>query len=508
MPFSPSPRHTGRTSRRERRETHASGAVPRRPTRLQAEARGAVSVPGLRQRRCAAALLRGGGGDQPAYRGRALPRRRPGRPPPGRQPRPRRRRRAGGLARRDAALRRKRAVRPARRLRPPRPPHRRRPRRCHRQLPCRGRAQAAGRRRRRHGGDPRGQHPLLSGQRPFRPRARYHRPADGGLATGAAGSRPVLDRRRAAGFVRHCHGDLHLRNIVLHDGRAMLFDAIEFDAAYADIDVLYDLAFLVMDLEFRDLRRLASILLNRYLDVTGDSGGLAALPLFLSMRAAIRSHIDAAAAATHSDVDAAAGLAAGASRYLKLGLSFLAPAAPRLIAVGGLSGSGKSRLARELAPSLAPPPGARVIRSDATRKRLAGVAPETRLPLAPTARQPADRPTPLSRAEAREVLAAGRPVIADAVFARPEERAAIAAVAAEAGVPFQGLWLAAAPDLLQERVEKRLGNASDATPEVVRQQLADDLGPIDWPRVDSVGRGCRDPGGCPGAAWTANLYSW
>lgn len=298
---------------------------------------------------------------------------------------------------------------------------------------------------------------------------------------------PLLDQRRTAGFVRHCHGDLHLRNIVLHDEKAVLFDAIEFDPAYADIDVLYDLAFLVMDLEFRDLGRLASILLNRYLDVTGDSGGLAALPLFLSMRAAIRSHIDAAAAATHSDADAAAGLAEGASRYLSLALSFLAPPAPRLIAIGGLSGSGKSKLARELAPSSAPPPGARVIRSDATRKRLAGVAPETRLP-------PGDYNAASSRqtyaavyAEAREVLAAGRPVIADAVFAQPEERAAIAAVAAAAGVPFQGLWLDAAPDLLQERVGKRVGNASDATPEVVRKQLAYDLGPIDWPHLDSSG---------------------
>ena len=110
---------------------------------------------------------------------------------------------------------------------------------------------------------------------------------------------PLLDRRRSEGFVRHCHGDLHLGNIVACEGRAVLFDAIEFDATLADIDVLYDLAFLVMDLEFRELRRLGSILLNRYLDVTGDSGGLAALPLFLSMRAAIRSHVNAAAAAAH-----------------------------------------------------------------------------------------------------------------------------------------------------------------------------------------------------------------
>ena len=190
---------------------------------------------------------------------------------------------------------------------------------------------------------------------------------------------PLLDCRRAEGFVRHCHGDLHLRNIVAHEGRAVLFDAIEFDPAFADIDVLYDLAFLVMDLEFRDLGKLGSVLLNRYLDVTGDSGGLAALPLFLSMRAAIRSHIDAAAAATHSCPEDATALAEGASRYLDLALRFLRPEAPRLIAVGGLSGSGKSRLARELAPHFMPPPGARVVRTDATRKRLAGVAPETRL---------------------------------------------------------------------------------------------------------------------------------
>lgn len=298
---------------------------------------------------------------------------------------------------------------------------------------------------------------------------------------------PLLDQRRASGFVRHCHGDLHLRNIVLHDGRAMLFDAIEFDPAYADIDVLYDLAFLVMDLEFRGLGRLASILLNRYLDITGDSGGLAALPLFLSMRAAIRSHIDAAAAATHSDADAAAALVEGASRYLHLALSFLAPPAPRLIAIGGLSGTGKSKLARELAPSFAPPPGARVIRSDATRKRLAGVAPETRLPAGDYSAASSRQTYAAVYAEARQVLAAGRPVIADAVFAQPEERAAIAAVAAAAGVPFQGLWLDAAPDLLQKRVGKRVGNASDATAEVVRKQLAYDLGWVDWPRLDSSG---------------------
>ncbi|HYN40021.1 MAG TPA: AAA family ATPase, partial [Rhodospirillales bacterium] len=262
---------------------------------------------------------------------------------------------------------------------------------------------------------------------------------------------PLLDRRRAEGFVRHCHGDLHLRNIVAHEGHAVLFDAIEFDAAFADIDVLYDVAFLVMDLEFRSLSRLGSIVLNRYLDVTGGVGGLAALPLFLSMRAAIRSHIDAAAAATHSSASAASALASAASRYLDLALRFLQSAAPRLIAIGGLSGSGKSRLARELAPSFTPPPGARVVRTDATRKRLAGVSPETRLAPRDYSEAASRRTYEAIYEEARLALAAGRTVIADAVFARPDERAAIAAIAADAGVPFQGLWLDAAPALLQDR---------------------------------------------------------
>jgi aminoglycoside phosphotransferase family enzyme len=302
-------------------------------------------------------------------------------------------------------------------------------------------------------------------------------------------SAPLLDRRRDEGWVRHCHGDLHLRNIVVRNGHAVLFDAIEFDPAFADIDVLYDLAFLVMDLEFRDLRRLASILLNRYLDNTGDAGGLPALPLFLSTRAAIRAHVDAFSATSQSDPKGTAELAGAARRYLDLALAFLVPERPQLIAVGGLSGSGKSRLARELAPLMLPAPGARVARTDSTRKRLVGVPLGTRLGRRDYSSEMSRRTYQVVYDEARVALAAGRSVIADAVFARPEEREAIARVAAEAGVPFRGIWLDAAPRVLERRVTGRRNNVSDATAEVVRLQLEYDLGVIDWPRIDSSGEG-------------------
>jgi aminoglycoside phosphotransferase family enzyme len=105
----------------------------------------------------------------------------------------------------------------------------------------------------------------------------------------------LLDRRRAEGKVRRCHGDLHLRNICLLDGRPTLFDCLEFSDSLASIDVLYDLAFLVMDLEHRGLTDLSNLVLNRYLDLTDEDDGLPAIPLFLSLRAAIRAHVTATA---------------------------------------------------------------------------------------------------------------------------------------------------------------------------------------------------------------------
>ncbi len=297
----------------------------------------------------------------------------------------------------------------------------------------------------------------------------------------------LLEARRRGGSVRAGHGDLHLRNICLIDGRPVLFDGIEFDPSLAAVDVLYDLAFLLMDLLHRDEAGLAAAVLNRYLDRRDEVDGLAALPLFLSLRAAIRAQVTAAKPADP---------AGEAGRYLTLALQLLAPPAPRLVAVGGFSGTGKSTLAGALAPAIGPAPGARVLRSDVLRKRRAGVAE--------TARLPAVAYTPESHGQvyaalgtaAAAVLAAGHGVIADAVFGDPDERQAIEAVARRAGVGFVGLWLSAPPEVLARRVRDRKADASDATPAVLAAQLARGAGRVSWVPIDAG----ASPAACLAAA--------
>lgn len=297
----------------------------------------------------------------------------------------------------------------------------------------------------------------------------------------------TLDARRRDGQVRHCHGDLHLRNIFLFNGQATLFDGIEFNPEFANIDVLYDLAFLVMDLDHRDLRRFASIVLNRYLDATGDAAGLAAMPLFMAVRAAIRSHVVAFAAAEQTESEAADLARKEARDYLDRALAYLDRSQPRLVAIGGLSGTGKSRLARDMAPHFNTAAGARIVRTDSTRKRVAGVPLATRLGSGGYEPEMTEKTYEAVFDECRAVLAAGQPVIADAVFAAPSERAAIEKLAEDMDAPFHGLWLEAPPEVMQERVMRRRRNVSDATPWVVKLQLQYDLGDVAWSRIVTTG---------------------
>jgi len=295
----------------------------------------------------------------------------------------------------------------------------------------------------------------------------------------------LLDDRQARGLVRRCHGDLHLRNIVLQDGVPTPFDAVEFNDDISCIDVFYDLAFLLMDLWRRSLTAHANAVLNAYAGETGDVDGLALLPLFLSCRAAVRAKTGAAASALESDTSRRGELEQAAAGYLRLAMRLLDPPAPRVIAVGGVSGSGKSSLARTLAPELGAAPGALVLRSDEVRKRQAGVAPLARLrPDAYTAEAAAHVYASIADLTARAV-AAGHTVVADAVFARPGERDVIQCAASRAGVPFVGIWLDALPDVCARRVAGRRGDASDAGPAVVHAQAARDVGPLTWTRVDA-----------------------
>ncbi len=303
--------------------------------------------------------------------------------------------------------------------------------------------------------------------------------------TAFARQRPLIEARERAGQVKRCHGDLHLGNIVLLDGAPTLFDAIEFDPRIATGDVFYDLAFLLMDLIERDLRAAANIVLNRYLAEThrrDDLDALAALPLFLSVRAAIRAKVTAARA-RHSDQR---GQAEQSARdYFALAQRLIAPPAPRLVAVGGLSGTGKSLLARALAPELAPAPGAVVLRSDVERKALFGLSETEHLPKQAYERKVTARVYAALEDKARRVLAAGHSAVADAVFADADERAAIARAAGAA--VFHGLFLTADLSTRIARVGKRGADASDADAAVARAQEQYDLGALDWHEVDAAG---------------------
>jgi len=297
-----------------------------------------------------------------------------------------------------------------------------------------------------------------------------------------AGTANLLEQRRRKGFVRYCHGDLHLRNICLIDGRPTLFDAIEFSEGIACIDVFYDLAFLLMDLDHRGLRPLANLVFNRYLTMTDDLAALPLLPLFLSLRAGVRAMINGIEAVEEADAD----LRAEARAYLDLALGYLEPASPSLVAVGGLSGSGKSSVAARLAPGIGLAPGAAVLRSDVLRKRRFGKHPEEKLP--PEAYERAVTAAVYGDIadRAERVLAAGHSVVADAMFAAEAERERIAGVAEAAGVPFRGFWLDAPAEVLKERVGARSGDASDADAAVVERQLDYDLGSITWHRLDAA----------------------
>jgi uncharacterized protein len=301
--------------------------------------------------------------------------------------------------------------------------------------------------------------------------------------------RPLLAARSAAGMVRRGHGDLHLGNVALLDGNPVLFDAVEFSPLIAAGDVLYDLAFLLMDLADRGLAAAANVVLNRYFAETrrmSDLDAVAALPFFLSLRAAIRANVTASRAAIASKPDREEARSS-AKKYFALACRLIRPAPPMLVGIGGLSGTGKSQLAATLAPELAPTPGAIVLRSDAERKAMEGRREDERLPSQAYTPESAARVYAMLVEKAGRVIAAGHSAIVDAVFAKPQERDALRDVAQARGVTFHGLFLTADMATRVARVGARLGDASDADGAVARAQEHYVLGRNDWQPIDASG---------------------
>jgi hypothetical protein len=306
----------------------------------------------------------------------------------------------------------------------------------------------------------------------------------GRLQSQASSLQPLLQRRQRDGHVRRCHGDLHLANIVLIDGVPTLFDAIEFDETLATTDVLYDLSFLLMDLDHRGQRATANAVLNRYLwrrQEASDLDALAALPVFLALRASIRAMVGAQRAKLAEEENAAA------LAYLERAVRYLDNPPPQLVLVGGLSGSGKSTLATALAPSIGRAPGAVHLRSDLERKALFGAGELERLSENAYGEDVTARVYDLMTQKTEAALRAGHSVIVDAVHAHRQERTAIEAVARRNGARLSAFWLDAPAAVLLARVAARKNDASDATPQVVERQLSYDLGQLEWTRLDASG---------------------
>ena len=280
----------------------------------------------------------------------------------------------------------------------------------------------------------------------------------------------AIERRRAAGRVRECHGDLHLANLVLHAGRMTAFDAIEFSPSLRWIDVANDVAFLTMDLTSRGRPDLAAQVRSSWMEVADDHAAAGVFPVYEIYRAVVRAAVAALRAG-----DAAADRAE-TNRYLAVAERLMQRRRPVLFATVGISGSGKTTLANELVGRAE----AVRLRSDVERKRLAGIRPTDRPAGAaaeadlygePMTRRVYERLATL----AATLLAAERSVVIDAACLQRWQRERLASVAREAGVPLVWLEFELPDTTVLARVARRQaagGDASDASAEVVHRQLA------------------------------------
>ena len=282
--------------------------------------------------------------------------------------------------------------------------------------------------------------------------------------------------RKAGGFIREGHGDLHLGNLVLIGDRVTPFDCIEFNEDFRWNDPASEIAFVWIDLLDHGQPGLAAWFLNAWLETGGDFAALRVLRFYAVYRAVVRAKV-AALRAGQENPEAARGELDLAQAYLDLARRIAVPPAPTLVITCGLSGSGKTTAssARLLDASLEGAGSMVRLRSDVERKRLFGLAPHDNSHSAPdggiyTAEATA-RTYARLLALARELLRAGWPVIVDAAFLKRAERGSFAALAAELGVEFKILATEAPPEELRRRLLARSGDASEATVAILERQL-------------------------------------
>jgi len=287
--------------------------------------------------------------------------------------------------------------------------------------------------------------------------------------------RETMLARKTAGFVRECHGDLHLGNIVLIDDRPTPFDCIEFNDDLRWIDVMSELAFLVMDLEVKGKRDLAFRLLNRYLEITGDYRGLSLLNYYRVYRAMVRAKIAQLTRVSIGDSTKRQELLALYRRYIDYASNLIHPPKPVLLITHGFSGSGKSYIAGQIAERL---PAVR-LRSDLERKRLAGFSElantGSTLDAGIYTVDMTRRTYGYLLAIAEEILKSGLSVIVDATFLKQDQRASQRMLAHRLGAAFLILDCQAPIATLKTRIEARalLGrDPSEADPTVLDYQLA------------------------------------
>ncbi|MBT8130612.1 MAG: AAA family ATPase, partial [Gammaproteobacteria bacterium] len=285
--------------------------------------------------------------------------------------------------------------------------------------------------------------------------------------------KPLFEQRKRDGYIRECHGDMHLRNLVWFNDEPLAFDCLEFNADLRWIDTLSEIAFLVMDLQDRKQPVLAQRFLNSYLEHSGDYQGLRIFRFYLVYRALVRAKVDAIRAAqqglSENEQQAAEH---GFRAYLALAGSYMRHALPRLLITRGMSASGKSTLTQPLLERM----GAVRIRSDIERKRMFGIdldadsgaGIEQGIYSAEAGEKTYQRLALL----AESVLAAGYNVIVDAAFLKFEQRQLFSSLADTLKIPFIILEFSASADILRQRIRARKGDVSDADLAVLEHQLA------------------------------------